>query len=60
MLSQRKTNTVYHLCVESKKSNKLVNIIRNRLKDMRTNLWAVGRGQGKYRGSVLRGTNYYV
>ena len=54
----------YHLYVESKKYNKLVNIKKRKEGDsqiQRTNQQLpVGRGKEQYRGRELRGTNDYV
>ena len=61
-ISQRKKNTVCnHLCVESQKSNKLVNIPEKK-QTQRTNRWSpVGRRRrGQYRGRRVRSANYYV
>ena len=62
-ISQRKTNTVwYHLYVESKKYNKLVNITkRSRPTDIENKLVVTSReklGEEQYRGRGLRSTNY--
>ena len=52
-ISQRKTNTVYHLHVESKKYSKLVNITEKQAHRYReqTSGYQWGKGQ-------LKGTNY--
>ena len=55
-ISQRKTNTVwYHLYVESKKYNKLVNIIKTKQthryrEETRGYQWGEGRGEGQDSG----------
>ena len=65
-ISQRKTNTVwYHLCVESKKYNKPLNITKkkqtHRYREHTGGYqWGEGRGEGQYRRRGLQGTNYYV
>ena len=64
--SERKTNAVcYHLYVESKKYNKLVNITKKKQTyrygaQINGYQWGEGREKGQYRGRELRGTNYYV
>ena len=62
-ISQRKTNTVwYHLYVESKKYNRLVNITKKR----QTHRYRAqtsgyqGGGEGHYRGRGVGGANYWV
>ena len=63
-ISQRKTDTVwYHLYVESKKYNKLVNIIKKkptyRYREQTSGYQrGEGSGEGQYWGRELRGTNY--
>ena len=63
-ISQTKTNTVCISHVDSKKDNKVVNIIKkedHRYK--RTNQWLLvgrGKGEGQYRSRGVRDTNYYV
>ena len=63
-ISQRKTNTVwYHLYVESKKYNKLVNITkRSRPTDIENKLVVTSGwgGVGQYRGGTVGDTNYWV
>ena len=65
-ISQRKTNTVwYHLCVESKKYNKLVNIRKkkqtHKYRDQASGYqWGEGKGEGQYRNRGSRGINHYV
>ena len=65
-ISQTKTNTVwYHLYVESKIYNKLVNIIRKKQTHRyrgKTSGYQCrkGSGEGQPGGRELRGTNYYV
>ena len=64
MKCQRKTNIVlYHLYVESKKWNKLVNMTKkkqiHRYREQTSVYhWGVGSGKGQYRGRGLRGKNY--
>ena len=55
----------YHLCVESKKYNKLENITKkkwtHRYREQTSGYqWGEGREEEQYRGRGLRGTNYYV
>ena len=65
-VSQTKTNTVwYHLYVESKEYNKLVNITRKKQTQRHREKASgyqrgEGRWEGPYRGRRLRVTNYYV
>ena len=60
------TNTVcYHLYVESKKYNKLVNITKkkqtHRYREQTSGYqWGEGREEGKHMAGELRGANYYV
>ena len=59
--SQTKTNIVsYHLYVESKKCNKLVNITKNKQAQDIENKLVVTSGGCQYRGGGVRGTNYWV
>ena len=51
--------------MESKKYNKLVNITKkrqtHRYREQTSGYpWVDGRGEKQYRGTGLRGTNYYV
>ena len=61
---QRKINTVwYHLYVESKKYNKLVNIINkkqtHRYREQNNGYQrGEGKGEEQYRSREVRGTNY--
>ena len=65
-ISQKKTNTIwYHLYVECKKHNKLVNITKKKKKQTQRYReeisgyhWGEGRRERKYRGMGIRGTNY--
>ena len=62
-ISQRMTSVVwYHLYVESKKYNKLVNITKEVDSQINRTLWwlPVGRenGEGQHAGRGLRGTDY--
>ena len=57
--SQIKTKTVwYHLYVEPKKQNRLVNITKKK----QTHKYRVGRGkrEGQDRGRGFKGTNHYI
>ena len=63
-VSQTKTNTAwYHLYVEPKKYNKLVTVTKKKQthryrQQTGSHQWREGRGEGKYRGRGVRGTNY--
>ena len=66
-ISQRKTNTVwYHLYVESKKKIQQINEYKKRKQthryreQTRSYQEEEERGDRKYRGREIRGTNYYV
>ena len=66
-ISQRKTNTVwYHLYMESKTYNKLMNITKEQTHRYREQTSGYqqgkgkGKGEGQYRGRELRGTKYSV
>ena len=60
-ISKRKTNTVwYHLYVESKKYNKLVNKTKKKQthtyrEQISGYQWGEGRGEGQYRGERKKG-----
>ena len=63
---QRKINTVwYHLYVESKNYNKLVNVTKKKqthwYREWASGYpWGDGSGDGQYRDRGWRGTNYLV
>ena len=55
----------YHLYVEAKKYNKLVNTTKQKQihryrEQAGGNKWRKGIQEGKYEGTALRGTNRYV
>ena len=59
-ISQRKTNTVYHLCKKSKIIKLVIIRKRNRLKDTENIPVENGDREGQKRSKGLRGTNYYA
>ena len=60
-ISQRKTNTIYHLCVESKKIQQTSEYYKKGDSQIeRTNQWLLQWGEGQYRGGGVGGLNYQV
>ena len=62
-ISQRKTNTVYYLYVESKKIKQIHEYNKKEIPRYRAQTsgyqWGEESGEGQDRGKGLRGTKYY-